>query len=107
MSERTIDQADLWPSAMRETRMAMQSLLGIHYMERVAVYVKLIKNLTEEHHCTPAEALQQIVDILDATAATINHVTLGLLVAAVVEIGEDDRAQAATFPATGGMLYAG
>lgn len=80
--------ADLHPADMLKTRLAMRTLLCSHYSARVAVYEKLIRNIMAEHDITPEKALQQIFDIIDATTATVAYMTLGLLVAAAVEIGE-------------------
>jgi hypothetical protein len=101
-----IAKADLHPAAMRETRAAMRHLLGAQYLERVAVYQKLIRNIMSEHDLTPEMALEQIINILDATAAEVNHVTLGLLVSAAVEINEIGSAEAVAGPCSGGLLYA-
>jgi hypothetical protein len=83
----TTAKAILHHDAMRETRAAMRGILGGRYQWRVAGAKKLLRNHMALGNLSPESALEQIINILDATGAEVNQVTLGLLVSAAVEIG--------------------
>lgn len=87
MGEKTLQKAVAAAASMYETRRTVKLLLGERYQERVAAYAGLIRKQMDE---TGLDAIMSLQTMLHAGQLSLSAVCVALLVAAAVEISEED-----------------